>query len=110
MTSKPTVQLSLFQRPNNSLYWEVRVRCTLRPVARLGFLEQYKATEQTVGVLAGALAEELCERYHDTLDPSECDRIAREAYREIIADLPKPKPGDELPRDADRAVRVANYH
>jgi len=108
LTPKPTVQLSLFQRPDSTKYWEVRVRSNIRlGVARLGFLP-FPATPQSISILAGALAEELCEQYRDTLDPSEVARTAQECYREILLDLPTPQPGDEQPND--RAVRVAGYN
>ena len=39
-----------------------------------------------MGVLAGAIAEELCEAYGDTLEPSAVARSAMEAYSELMAD------------------------
>lgn len=67
------------------------MRSVIHPrTKRIGIIEQGKRTtaqeRQHVGVLAGAIAEELCEAYGDTLEPSAVARSAMEAYSELMAD------------------------
>jgi len=62
-------------------------------------MEQGHANErQKVGVLAGAIAEELCEAYSDTLEPSAVARAAMELHGELMADPRVFGMGDEPER------------
>ena len=90
---------------DNSLYLEVLVRSEVRlQLANKGILEFRQNTtqleRQQVGILAAALAEGLCEKYSDTLDPSTVALCAMQAHEELLQD-PHLLEGDELPRYAD---------
>jgi hypothetical protein len=101
------VEVRLMQRQDHSLYFEVLVnsRVKTNPQMKMkGILEHPDTTKQKVGLLAGALAEELCERHGSDVDPSEAARYGMEAYRELLMDNPHVAPGDELPREYDRAI------
>ncbi len=41
---------------------------------------------QQVGVYAGAQAEDMCEKFSDTLDPNDVARVAMEQCRRALAD------------------------
>jgi hypothetical protein len=75
-------------------------------VMRRGILEWERSNQaQQVGILAGAIAEELCEHYSDTIDPSDCARAAMAAYTKVMAmDKVQFQLGDEAPRAADAGV------
>ena len=105
------VEVRLMQRTDRTLYFEVLVNSNVRSVPQLkakGIHEHGQdetSTEgQKLGLLAGALAEGLCERYGDTLDPGACARAAIDAHRELMNENPHVRMGDELPRDADSAI------
>lgn len=57
-----------------------------------------KMERAKVGVLAGALAEDLCKRFKDKIDPSAAARAAEEAHRELVAEMTA-LPGEEAPRE-----------
>lgn len=100
------VEIQLTKRiQDGSLYLSVFVRSERRPSLQLmGILEHEKTDQgQKVGMLAGALSEELCERYADTIDPSIAAREAIGAYRRLM-DRARLVLGDELPRDADQFI------
>jgi hypothetical protein len=110
------VTLGLFQRENKTLYWELSVRSEVKPrVLKIGIMEFGGNTEkerQQLGVLGGALAEELCEQYNDTLEPSGVARATMEAHKELLAENPHIRMGDEAPRAADKIIaagRVARH-
>lgn len=95
------------RQADGSIYLEVWVRSAVRPVlSKMGILEHGEHTQlrerQLVGALAGAMAEELCAQYRDTLEPSAVARAAMEVYDEMVAEQPVLQRGDELPRYADR--------
>lgn len=97
------------QRPDRSIYLEMEIRSDVRPnLLKRGILEHGGNTQakerQLVGALAGAMAEELCEQYSDTLEPSAVARAAMKCYDELVAENPVLQQGNELHRDAD-----ANY-
>ena len=97
------VEMRVLQRvQDKSLYWEVKVRSAIRPrIKKIGIVEVEHGVNQSikVGVLAAAMAEELCEQYHDMLDPAVIERAARGLYERTIADNPQVAGlGDELPR------------
>lgn len=106
------VEIRLNQRPSDhTLYYEVLVSSQVRCVPQLknkGILEFMKEprerTRQKVGLLAGALAEDLCDRYSDTLDPGSCAKAAMDCLDELMSENPHVGWGDEAPRDADRAI------
>ena len=114
MSSAPepeTVRINARQRADTSIYWEVMVRSGVRPrLLKVGILEfERRDQAEKIMVLAGALAEELCEQYHDTLDPGSVARAARDCYRELLSENMVLQPGFELPRDASPgSVRMAN--
>jgi hypothetical protein len=103
------VEVRLMQRQDRSLYYEVLVRSRVRPDLKAKGIHEFgqdvESTEgQKLGLLAGALAEHLCLQYSDTLEPSNCARAAINAHRELMAENPHVRMGDELPRDADKSI------
>lgn len=86
------VEVRYMQRPDKTKFYQVLVRSSVNPtLKKIGEFEQANArsekkTAQLIGVLAGAMAEELCEQYDDTIDPSNAARAAVEAYTEMMAD------------------------
>lgn len=106
------VELRLMQRPNDkSLYYEVLVASEVMAARGLKLKgiqefekEPAEITRQRLGLLAGALAEELCARYSDTLEPSACAKAIMESHRELMAEHPHVNWGDEAPRAADRSI------
>lgn len=110
-SERETVRINARQRADRSIYWEVMVRSRLMPrLLKVGIIEFEKRDQANkIMVLAGALAEELCEQYKDTLDPGSVARTARDCYRELLPENMILQPGFELPRDASLgAVRMAN--
>lgn len=105
LKERPSVEIRIMRRPNKTLYFEVLVRSNIKPMLKnKGILEFERGINQrgTVGILAGALAEQLCERYGDTLDPSTVAATAERAYARLMAENPAVFGiGDELPRAAD---------
>lgn len=103
--AKETVQIRALQRPDRSIYWELSVRSQVRPnLLRIGNIELERRDQTAkVMVLAAAIAEELCEKYGDTLDPSTVAVTARDCYREILSENIQLQPGHE-PRDASSGV------
>jgi hypothetical protein len=92
---------------DGSIYLEVWVRSAVRPrLSKMGIMEHGEHSQvkerQVVGALAGAMAEQLCEQYRDTVEPSAVARAAMDAYDEMVEETPVLKKGDELPRYADR--------
>ena len=79
----------------------------VRPrLRKVGILE-FGATPGQLGALAGAMAELLCEQYHDTLEPSAAARAAEQLAREMAEENPHVYRGDAAPRASDK-VRAAN--
>jgi hypothetical protein len=103
------------RRPDRSVYLEIFVRSEIRPwLLKKGIVEHGAVTQmkerQGIGTLAGAMAEELCEQYADSLEPSAVARAAMDCYDELVAENPVLKLGDELPRDADpKYTRMAKH-
>lgn len=106
------VKLTLHRRPNKTQYYKVRVYSKVKPNSAFEGIEEWEPEDQAqrIGVLAGALAEELCVRFQDTIDPSDCAHAGVRAYRRLRAQIEKAtnrdveravQPGTELPRDAD---------
>jgi hypothetical protein len=97
------IKVRLMQRrADSSYYFEVRVRSVVKPnLIRIGIVEYREDARipQKIAALAGALAEELDERYHDTIEPSAAAATALECYRELMA-KPYVNEGTEPPRDA----------
>ena len=104
------VEVRLMQRGNRSMYYEVLVSSAVKcdPQLKLkGIVEFTNGREgQKVGWLAGAMAETLCERYSDALDPSECASAGAKAHAELMTENPHVSMGDELPREADGLIRT----
>lgn len=97
------VRVTVCQREDGTRYYDVRVRSKTKPMISWQGILEYPAPHQKVAVLAGALAEELCEKYGDSkLDPSECARRALELAK--WAEKQPVKPGGEPPRSMDRAL------
>ena len=104
------VEVRLMRRVGDSTYYlEVLVQSRVKPHLKLKGIRELPTTAQAVGLLGGALAEELCERYRDTLEPSDVALAAGQAYMELMADTPQAAWGDEAPREADKyiAARLA---
>lgn len=99
----PTVVMRLMRRKDGSEFIEICVSSDRtykgpynRPQMRSVIERNFAATAK-IEVLAGALAEDLCEKYGATLDPSEVARTAAEVYRQIVKDNPKPTESDPEP-------------
>lgn len=104
------VEVRLMRRvTDRNYYLEVLVQSRVKPHLKLKGIQEMPTTPQKVGILAGALAEELCHRYSDTLEPSDVARAAAAAHMELMADTPQAAWGDEAPREADKyiAARLA---
>ncbi|RKZ20175.1 hypothetical protein DRQ50_00015 [bacterium] len=103
------VEVRLNQRTDLTFYYDVLVHSNVKPGLRMkGIHEAFKddaSTEaQRLGLLAGGLAELLCDRYGDTIEPSACARAAVTAHQELLAENPHIGIGDEAPRDADSSI------
>lgn len=102
------VEVRMMKRVDDGTYYlEVLVSSQTRVRPQLknkGIVELKDANEQVVGVLAGALAEQLCDRYNDTVEPSQAAKDAMEAYRELMAENPVVRLGDDEAREYDRAI------
>ena len=99
------IQLRLMQRDDKTLYFEMKVRSEVKPTVKvMGILEAADAKPQTIAALGGALAETLCEKYADTLDPSTVATAAVVTYRELISENPHIFLGHEAPRAADKEI------
>lgn len=95
---KPTVELKLMQRTDKTQYFEVWIRSCIKPRLRRGsIVERDFNAEVKIEILAGAIAEEMCESFDDTLDPGEVARLARTAFLELNNENPRPLLGDEAP-------------
>lgn len=93
-----TVRIRLCRRPDGTHYWQISVRSIVRPtLLRNGIIEAAAANSQLVGCLAGALAEELCERYNDKLDPSSVANTATQLFQQLQQRNPEARPGYEPP-------------
>jgi len=98
MIQQESVQLNLMQRPNNAQYFEVWVRSSADPRIRNGsIIERHAGEGKSIELLAGALAEGLCEKYGDDRDSCDVAKAAREAYREICLEKPVAVLCDEPP-------------
>lgn len=95
---KPTVEIKLMQRTDKTQYFEVWVRSESKPRIRHGtIVERDFRAEAKIEIVAGAMAEGLCEKYDDTLDPGEVAKNARQAFIELNHENPKPILGGEAP-------------
>jgi hypothetical protein len=105
LKERPSVEIRIMRRPDKTLYFEVLVRSVVKPMLKnKGILEFERGINQrgVIGTLAGALAEALCEKYSDTLDPSTVAATAEKAYARLMSENPTVFGiGDELPRAAD---------
>lgn len=107
---RPTVELKLMQRPDRTQYFEVWVRSAARPrLQRATIVERNFQAEARIEVAAGAIAEELCEKYNDTLDPSEVARAARQAFLELNRENPRPQLGNEAPLHTSPKSRAKEW-
>lgn len=107
--TKATVEVAVYMRTDQSKYYQIKIRSAVkRGVCRLGILEiegeSMQKDRQRVGALAGAMTEELCEKYGDSLDPDDVARQAMSAHQELVMETPALLWGDELPRAADRSL------
>ena len=91
------VELTLFQRTDKTCYWELKVCSEVKPnLKSVGILEHALTNQrQHLGSLGGAMAEELCEKYQDSLEPSAVARAAMEAYDELVATTLTPIYGEQ---------------
>ena len=112
-TQKPSVKVRLLQRADKTHYWEVSVRSKKYPRLLSKGIWEWARNDQAheVGILAGAMAEQLAAKYKDTrMDPDSCYHDARRIYKAIRArNNQLYGMGDELPRSADKVIasRVA---
>ena len=97
----PTVAIRLMQRIDHSQYFEMCVssdrafkgnRPQLRSIVERDFNAQAK-----LEILAGALAEDLCERFGAKLDPGQVAKTAKSVFLELNSENPKPVLGLEKP-------------
>jgi len=109
MEQQPGIDLRLMQRQDKTLYFELRVRSRVNPRLKLLGIQEFESGNQAqkIGILAGAMAEELCEGHQDTLEPSAAARAAMEAYKELMAENPHIRMGYEEPREADKHIHAA---
>ena len=92
-------EIRLMRRVDQSYYFELKVRSEVKPLVKaLGILEAKEADAVKVAALAGALAEHLCEKYSDKLNPEFVARQAYTAYIELMSDTPSAILGDIAPR------------
>ena len=89
------VEVRLKQRADKTMYYEVLVSSQVRTNPQLknkGILEFERGAEertrQKLGMLAGALAEDLCEKYGDTLDPSDVANAVMEWFIDAKMGMP----------------------
>jgi len=101
------VKVRLMQRPaDRSYYLEIRVRSVARPrVIRIGVVDyRSEHLERRIGLVAGAIAEELNEAYNDRIEPSAAAQAAVELFRELMR-VPVVEEGDEPPGSESRLAR-----
>lgn len=111
-----TVEIRIKRRPDKTMYYEVLVSSVVKPgLKNKGILEFSRSNQKKeVAVLAGALAEDFCDKYNDTADPRDAFLAAERAYDKVMALLlgsgtaPTPQLGDEQSRDADPYMERAN--
>jgi hypothetical protein len=97
-------------------YYEVKVRGARHQ--RRALIGQVEATEvrahgpKLLAVLAGALAEEIAERFHDTIEPSAAARAAVAAYEELKLENPHVYGSDDAQPTVNdaRKARLARGH
>ncbi len=80
------------------VYSEVRFGLFKRGIVELG-RNNATRTRQLAATLAAAMAEELCNAYGDTIDPSAAASQALAAYDELNMENPLIQFGDEEPYD-----------
>ena len=88
---RPTVEVRIMRRSDKTLYFAVLVRSKVKiGLKNKGILEFKKGLNQrgAVGILAGSLAEMFCEKYSDTLDPSDTAAAAERAYSKLMQENP----------------------
>lgn len=97
MQQEENVELTLFQRTDKTCYWELKVRSEIKPnLKSVGILEHTPTNQrQHLGTLGGAMAEELCTKYQDTIEPTAVARAAMEAYDELVATTLMPVYGEQ---------------
>ena len=101
---KPSVEIRIMRRPDQTMYYAVLVRSKVKPsLKKKGILEVERGNQRDViGTLAAAMAEELCEQYSDTLDPSTVAATAERAYTRLMDENPTVfGMGNEAPRATD---------
>ena len=92
--NRPAVELKLKQRVDGSQYIEVWVRSSARPVLRQGtIVERVNESFRRIPFVAGAIAENLCDKYGDVRDPRDVAKAAEQASLEL--DMDHPSLGDE---------------
>lgn len=82
-----------------SYYFEVLVSSTRKPGFKLKTIVEFEKgvdQSQQIGLTAGALAEEMCERYGDGIDPSIAALEAIDTYEAVMSSAHF-QLGDELP-------------
>lgn len=88
-----TVEVQLFKRKNNTGYIKVRLRSEMKAGIisykdiDLDSVNSESDMERAVNIAGGALAEYQIQRYEDKHDPSECAKLAVEAFKEMWAEL-----------------------
>ena len=90
------LKVSLHKRPNDSLFVLVEL-LSLRQLAKGNKLWSRRAVElhqrsesdimKEIGITAGALAEYQSEVFGDKHDPIQCEKLAKEAFVEMVKDL-----------------------
>jgi hypothetical protein len=101
------VDVTLCRNPQTKhFYFNVKVNSVLKPQSAFrGTLDLQPGEDQQgkIGILAGAMAEELAARLNDDqIEPSACAKAAEDCYREVMR-MPQSRVavqvGEELPRE-----------
>ena len=89
-TTPPSpIDLALYVHPERPgrYVWAIDVRSINRPgLMQRGSVdhEPEKDQGQQIGVVAGAMAEMLCEKYNDPIEPSDIAKLATDYYYQVM--------------------------
>lgn len=100
MKQRPEVEIEYMKRIDgkNTYYFEVWVRSVKHPERIFGtIVDRCHDERHNVGIAAGALAEEIAERFDEDRDPDKTARVAMGAYDRLNQLNPIPRWGDEKP-------------
>lgn len=91
---KDTVVVAMFKRPapSNTIFFRVSVRSKAKPRFEKHFEIEYenksdKELRRAFAIAGGALAEQCCEDFGDTLNPDVCSKLAESCYTDLMIDI-----------------------